>query len=87
MTYKGHEIYARVWRSMSDLYDLDDNGDLNESLVIQILHDDEHIVWYEVELVDPKTGLTDSGAQFDSIAEAKKGIDNSIKYLRKYDNV
>ena len=77
MLYKNEEIMARVHKSMSDLYSLTEDGELDESQDILIDNDVNDIVWYEVvgseHLSSPfnnrRTGF------FDTIEEAKQAID------------
>lgn len=71
MIYKDYEIFARVWESTSDLYNLTDDGELDSSEDIVIFNDDKSVVWYEVEMFD--------GEQFDTIEDAKKAISKHIK--------
>lgn len=77
MTYKEHEILARVHKSMSDLYSLTDDGELDESLDILIDNDVNDIVWYEIaeceHLISPYDSKIAPG--FDTIEDAKKAID------------
>lgn len=80
MTYKGYEILARVHETGSDLYSLNEDGSLNESQGIQITHDDQTIVWYEVEgmentRVHSSTGFLVDFIQLKSLEEAKENID------------
>lgn len=82
MIYKDHEIYARVGGTYSDLYSLNQDGTLDESQDILIINDKE-IIWFEVEVVDPKTGQVDSGAQFDNLVDARKAIDESVAFTDK----
>lgn len=85
--YKDHEIYARVYQSGSALYEIDKEGDITEEVPgCDITHDDQTIVWYEVEAVNPKTGFTEQFVELEDIDEAKKVIDKSIKYIRRFDN-
>lgn len=48
MQYKEYDIMARVHKSMSDLYSLNEDGSLAESQGILIDNDLDEIVWYEV---------------------------------------
>lgn len=80
MTYKDYDILARVYQSGSDLYSLKDNGELDESLDIKIDHDDQEIVWYEVDEmshihVNDVDGQPLHFVEIPSIEEAKNRID------------
>jgi hypothetical protein len=80
--YREHEISARVWQSESTLYEIDSSGAITEEISgLSIGHEDQHIVWYEFEAVDPITGMTDSCVMAETLEEAKSKIDDSIKYL------
>lgn len=83
MLYREHEIFARVGGTYSDLYTLDDKGDLHESQDIIIKNGDEQVVWYEVEAIDPKDGLTNMFIELPSIEAAKKQVDTSIAWHKK----
>ena len=84
MEYKGYEILARVYESTSDLYNLKDDGELNESLDIVLFNNDKSVVWYEVAGMEhiktpydnPKTGF------FDKIEKAKDSIDWHIEIMK-----
>ena len=77
MFYKDEEIMARVHKSMSDLYSLTDDGELDESQDILLDNEDDTIVWYEVSGAEhistpfnsPRTRF------FDTIEDAKASID------------
>lgn len=83
MLYREHEIFARVGGTYSDLYTLDDNGDLHESQDIVIKNGDEQVVWYEVEAIDPASGMTNMFTGIASIELAKKQVDTSIAWHKK----
>ncbi len=83
MEYKDHEIFARVCGTYSDLYTLTDDGELDESQDMIIYNDDEQIVWFEVEAVDPHSGTTTIYAELETIEDAKEIVDKSTKYLKK----
>lgn len=83
MQYREHEIFARVGGTYSDLYTLDDKGDLDESQDIIIKNGDEQVVWYEVEAIDPATGMTNMFTELPSIDAAKKQVDKSIAWHKK----
>lgn len=88
MEYKGHEICARVHFTGSKLYDLDNDGNLAKEVDgCKIEHKDEKVVWYEVECVDPKSGLTSTHTEIPSLKDAKELIDNSIRYLEKNNRI
>lgn len=81
MIYKEHEILARVHKSMSDLYSLTEDGDLDESLDILIDNDVNDIVWYEIAECEHMQSPYDSKRVpgFDSIEDAKKAIDYFVE--------
>lgn len=83
-TYKEHEIYARVHQSGSALYEIDKHGGITEEVPgCDIVHDDQQIVWYEVEAVDPDAKpfpLTMMFMELKTLEEAKKVVDRSIKF-------
>jgi hypothetical protein len=84
MIYKDHEIYARVAGTYSDLYTLKKDGSLDTSQDIVIYNDDEQIVWYEVEAIDPNAKpflRTMMWTQLKTLDEAKKIVDRSFKYI------
>lgn len=83
MLYREHEIYARVGGTYSDLYTLDDNGDLDESQDIIIKNGDEQVVWYEVEAIDPDSGTTTMFVELKTLEDAKKQVDKSIAWHKK----
>lgn len=84
MTYKEHDIYARVCGTYSDLYELKDDGSLEDkSEDILIKNGDESIVWYEVDAVDPKSGVTTMFTQLETIEAAQRVVDASIAFLKK----
>lgn len=84
MNYKGHEIYARVCGTYSDLYSLKDDGSLQEvSEDIIIKNGDESVVWYEVEAVDPKSGVTTMFVELETIEAAQRVVDTSRAYLKE----
>lgn len=84
MTYKDHDIYARVAGTYSDLYELKDDGSLEDkSLDIVIKNGDESVVWYEVDAVDPKSGVTTMFTQLETIEAAQAVVDRSIAFLKK----
>lgn len=84
MTYKDHEIYARVGGTYSDLYALKDDGTLEDtSEDILIKNGDEQVVWYEVDAVDPESGTTTMFVELETIEAAQAVVDKSIKYLRE----
>lgn len=84
MVYKDHEIYARVAGTYSDLYTLKDDGSLEDtSEDILIKNGDESVVWYEVDAVDPKSGVTTMFTELDTIEAAQRVVDRSIEYLKK----
>lgn len=85
MVYKDHEIYARVWESGSTLYDIDEGGFITEEIDgCQISHDDQEIVWYEVEAIDPVSGMTNMFVELKDLDEAKKVVDAAIKYTKDW---
>lgn len=85
MIYKDHEIVARVYQSGSTVYDVDKNGDITDEIPeLAITHDDQAIVWYEIEAIDPQTGMT-TEMQPKTFADAKAAIDASIAYLKDFD--
>jgi hypothetical protein len=84
MTYRDHEILARVCGTYSDLYELKDDGSLvEESEDILIKNQDEEIVWYEAEVINPITGFS-GWDRFKTIEDAKRSIDQSIAYSKRY---
>lgn len=84
MTYKEHEIFARVAGTYSDLYALKDDGSLEDkSEDILIKNRDETVVWYEVEAIDPATGMTNMFTELPSLEAAKKQVDTSIAWHKK----
>lgn len=84
MEYREHEISARTHCTGNRLWELNPDGSLAEA-VYEDINDDDTVVWYEVALVDPDTGFTDGGMQFDTIEDAKAGIDKSLKYLETFE--
>ena len=70
MIYQDYEIFARVWGSYSDLYELKKDGSLGKHLDIKVDNDDLQIVWFEIEMFD--------GQQFKTIEEAEVAINKHI---------
>jgi len=84
MIYKEHEIYARVGGTYSDLYALKDDGSLEDtSEDIIIFNDDEQVVWFEVEVIDPGSGFTTMFTELQTIDDAKKIVDKSVAYCKR----
>lgn len=85
MIYKDHEIYARVWQSGSTLYNIDKKGFMTDEIEgCEITHNDQQIVWYEVEAIDPKSGTNIMHIELDTLEDAKKIVDESIKYTKQF---
>lgn len=77
MIYKDQEIMARVHKSMSDLFSLTDDGELDESQDILLDNEDDTIVWYEVSGSEHISTPFDSRRVpgFETIEDAKASID------------
>lgn len=83
MIYKDHEIYARVWQSGSALYEIDEDGAITTEVEgCDIVHDDQQIVWYEVEAFNPDIGFTMQFVDLKTLDEAKEVVDKSEKALK-----
>lgn len=81
--YKNHEIYARVFQTGSALYEIEKDGSITDEVEgCFISHDDPEIVWYEVEAVDPDSGLTTMFDELKTLKEAKDVVDRSSRFLR-----
>lgn len=72
MEYRGEQILARVFQSSSDLYTLKEDGELDESLDIVIDHEDQEIVWYEVEGMEHLSCSLGFFMEIPSIEEANR---------------
>ncbi len=84
MIYKESEILARVYQTGSDLYELDDEGELTEKVDgCHVDNDDKEIVWYEVEAVDPRSGMTQVFCELKTLQDAKDVVDRSIEFMKK----
>lgn len=84
-TYKDHEIYARVHQTGSALYEIDKKGEITTEVEnCDIVHDDQIIVWYEVEAVDPDLGFTIVFIELKTLEDAKAVVDKSIKYCSQF---
>ena len=83
--YKDHEIFARVHQTGSALYEIDEHGNITDEVPdCDIVHDDQTIVWYEVEVTDPESGITSMSCnEAKTLAEAKQLVDKSIKYNKE----
>ena len=85
--YKDHEILARVHQTGSALYEIDKNGKITDEVEgLDIVHDDQQIVWYEVEVMNPETGLLDSGVEYKTLEDAKLAVRKSEEYLKDNEN-
>ena len=84
MEYRGHEIFARTYVTGSRLWSLDEKGNLAE-VEFEMFHDDDTVVWYEVEVVNPQTGFTEQMTDLKELEDAQKAVDDSIAYLKAND--
>lgn len=84
MIYRDHEILARVSGTYSDLYSIHEDGSLFEESEDLILYNgDEEVIWYEVEVIDPKHGYTTWAMELKSVEAAKELIDESIEWCKE----
>jgi hypothetical protein len=89
--YKDHEIYARVWSSISHAYDINSKGEIKDVAEWSdaIDNQDQEIVWYEVEAIDVDQKpfpITTWFTELKTLEEAKAIVDKSTKYLEELDN-
>lgn len=84
--YKDHQIFARVHQTGSALYEIDKNGNITEEVEgCDIVHDDQTIVWYEVEAIDVDAKpfpMTTIFCELKTLEEAKAVVDKSRVYTK-----
>lgn len=86
MIYKDHEILARCHYTGNALFALNDDGTIDFSEeYYRDSHDDETLVWYEVEAIDVDSKpypTTTIFTELKTIEEAKRIIDKSVEYTK-----
>lgn len=82
MEYRGHEIFARTHVTGNRLWSLNVDGTLDE-VEYEGPHDDDTVVWYEVECINPRTGFTEQMVELETIEDAEKAVDESIAWCKE----